>query len=306
MNTILHKFNTVIHNPKVVVEKILYLTSPLWSDELYLKVLYRYRVGCRLNLSNPRTFTEKMQWLKLYNQREEYTTMVDKFAVKKFVAQIIGQEYIIPTLHVWDNANDIQLNSLPNKFVLKTTHGGGSCGVFVCKDKNETDLKLIKKSMTKALKQDNYNAAREWPYKNVPKRIIAEEYLEHDGDLLDYKFFCFNGKAEYCQVITGRESNMCIDFFDRDWNHQDFHEPAEYPFSAITINRPASYEKMLLLADTLASDIPFVRVDLYNIEGKIYFGEITFFPTAGFGEFSPIEWDCKFGELLTLPNKKKS
>lgn len=271
-------------------------------DRQYLQILYYLKMHKRLNLDNPQTFSEKIQWLKLYNRRPEYTMMVDKLAVKDYVAGIIGSEYIIPTLGVWNRPEDIDFDSLPNQFVLKTTHGGGSGGVFICKDKSQMDERLVVEKMKKAMKGDIYKGYREWPYKNVKRRIIAEIYIGNQcEDLKDYKFFCFNGEPKYCQVIGGRNYAMTIDFFDTTWNHQPFHEPKQFPFSLKPVNSPHSLQLMLELSRKLSKGIPFLRVDFYEIDNHPLFGELTFYPTSGFGGFNPEEWDETLGGYITLP-----
>ena len=280
----------------------------LWlPDKIYLKWMFRLRMGKKLNLRNPQTFSEKLQWLKLYNRRPEYTTMVDKYTVKNYVAKIIGDKYIIPTLGVWDKPEDIDWDSLPEKFVLKTTHGGGSTGVVICRDKATFDRENAIKRLKYSLENDDiYCTLKEWPYKNVVKRIIAEKYIEprpETNDLPDYKFFCFNGEPKYCQVISGRGTKMCIDFFDHEWNHQPFHEPRKYPFADVEPPKPKYYEKMWDLSNKLAQDKVFSRIDFYEVGDKVYFGEITFYPTSGFGGFEPSNYDTIIGQLLQLPTK---
>lgn len=294
-----------IRNPKAILSSLTVKFYWLFSDAAYLKIRYYLYFGKRLDLKNPQTFSEKLQWLKLYNRRPEYTTMVDKYAVKDYVKSIIGEEYIIPTLGVWDRPEDIDFDSLPDKFVLKTTHGGGGGGVVICKNKAKLEKQETFSKLNQSLKSDIYKKLKEWPYKNVQSRIIVEKLLEFPSgvDLFDYKFFCFNGEPEYCQVISGRNQVMSIDFFDKNWIHQSFHEPKIFPFAKVKPVKPIGYELMLDFARKLSKGIPFVRIDLYNIKGKIYFGEITFYPTSGFGGFSPEEWDLKFGKLIKLPNK---
>ena len=294
-----------IKHPSQTIAAIIQRMSFLFpNDKLYLKILFRLRMGYALDLDNPQTFCEKIQWLKLFNRKPEYTQMVDKYAVKKYVANIIGEEYIIPTLGVWDRFEDIDLDKLPKQFVLKTTHDGGSYGIVICKDKDVFDYKAAKKTINRSLRRCSYKVMREWPYKNVKRRIIAEEYLECIGntDLVDYKFYCFNGQPLYCQVIKDRNSKETIDFFDQEWNHQVFYglNPKAIQ-SSYPIDRPINYDKMVEVASKLSHNIPFARVDLYNIGGKIYFGEITFFPASGFGVFTPSEWDYKLGEWIKLP-----
>ena len=276
------------------------------SDKTFLQLLFFFKMGYRLDLKNPQSFSEKLQWLKLYNRRPEYTKMVDKLKVKEYVAERIGKEYVIPTLGVWDRPEDIDWDVLPNRFVLKTTHGGGSCGVIICKDKNTIDRQEVVDKLNRSLNQDIYSTFREWPYKNVSRRILAEEFVEpapHTNDLPDYKLFCFNGEPKYCQVISGRGTKMCIDFFDKDWNHQPFHEPREYPFADLTPQKPKNFEIMWREARKLAVGEIFVRVDFYDVDDKVLFGEVTFFPTSGMGGFSPKEFDNILGSMISLPRR---
>lgn len=295
-----------IKHPSSTLAAIIQRMSFLFpNDKLYLKILFRLRMGYKLDLDNSKTFSEKLQWLKLYNRKPEYTQMVDKYAAKKYVANIIGEEYIIPTLGVWDRFEDIDFDKLPKQFVLKTTHDGGSYGIVICKDKDVIDYKAAKKTINRSLRRCSYKVMREWPYKNIKRRIIAEEYLKCIGntDLVDYKFFCFNGDVKCCQVISGRDTTMSIDFFDKKWDHLPFHEPRIYPFSKEIIERPNNYDEMWQLASKLSKNHPFLRVDFYSIGDQIYFGELTFFPTSGFGGFYPVEWDYTFGSWIELPSK---
>lgn len=298
------KSNTIISLMHRVSEKILFNYFTWLPDKLYLKLLFRIRMGKRLNLKNPQTFSEKLQWLKLYDRKTEYTMMVDKYAVKDYVAGIIGEEYIIPTIGVWNKLDDIEWDTLPEKFVLKTTYGGGSSGVVICKDKSTFDRQKAIKKLKKSLKQNIYKTLKEWPYKNVPKRIIAEKYIDprpETNDLPDYKFFCFNGEPKYCQVISGRDSKKCIDFFDRDWNHQPFHEPSYYSFADEEPAKPKYLDKMWQAAEQLAQDKAFSRIDFYEVGDDVFFGEITFFPTSGLGSFEPEDYETIIGKMITLP-----
>lgn len=276
----------------------------LCPDKLYIKLKwYGRRMPYRLNLKKPRTFSEKLQWIKIYDHNPLYTTLVDKYKVKEYVANRIGPEYVVPLYGVWDSIEDIDWESLPKRFVIKTNHDCG--GLIICTDKEQFDVSAAKEKLSRSLNRDYYYESREWPYKNVERKIFAEAYLEDGtGDLKDYKFFCFNGEPKYCQVISGRNTNMCIDFFDKEWNHQVFHEPYWYPFADVGPIRPINYDKMWELAGILAHGKPFSRIDFYDVNGNIYFGEITFFPTGGMGGFDPIEWDYKFGEWITLPSLK--
>lgn len=300
---------SIIKNPLCIGGMILrkYFAKSL-PDKIYLKLLYFFECGHVLNLVTPKKFTEKLQWLKLYNRNPLYTTLVDKFAVKKYVADIIGEEYIIPTLGVWEHPEDIDFESLPNKFVLKTTHGGGGNGVIICNDKSIFDQKDAIRKLQRAIKSNIYLYYREWPYKDVPKRIIAEQYMEDFGIntscLTDYKFFCFDGEPRYCQVIKDRNTHETIDFFDMDWNHQEFVglNPKAVHAKEIPV-RPLNFEQMKLMARSLAVGETFSRVDLYEINNKAYFGEITLFPASGFGKFTPGKYDEILGRMLRLNGK---
>lgn len=288
---------------KTIKEWVLDHLLSLMPDKIYLKLKYRVVMHKKLDLKNPKTFNEKLQWLKLYNRKPEYTTMVDKYAVKEYVASKIGEEFIIPTLGVWNNPEDVDWDSLPNQFVLKTTHGGGNLGVVVVKNKSSIDRELISQNLKKAMKLDLYKRNREWPYKNVSKRIIAEEFLEDKStkELRDYKFFCFNGKVICFKIDFNRYTNHSANYYDRELFLLPFGEVVCPPVYNQLIEIPSNFDDMMRLAEILSKDIPFLRVDLYNSNGKIYLGELTFFPNAGFGKFEPDEWDEKLGEMIKLP-----
>lgn len=300
----------ILHDQAKLGLAIITRLAPIIPDKQYLKWVFRFKMGYKLDLDNPKTFSEKLQWLKLYNRKPEYTQMVDKYEAKKYVANIIGEEYIIPTLGVWDRFEDINFDELPNQFVLKTTHGGGGGGVVICKDKALINTEKAKSVLNRSLEQDIYVNLKEWPYKNVKKRIIAETYLSEEvtdenptGDIIDYKFFCFNGEARAMLIATERhsETGVCFDYFDKDFNHYPFEQGG--PNSKKTISKPKKFEEMWQLASKLSEGIPHVRVDLYCIKGNIYFGELTFFDSSGFAEFDPQEWNYKFGEWIKLPTK---
>ena len=296
-----------VNNPKLILFWVIAKFPKLISsDELFLRIKYYINFEKWPDLANPISFSEKLQWLKLYDRKPEYVKMVDKADAKPYVASIIGDEYIIPTLGVYNSVEEIDFDVLPNKFVLKCTHDSG--GVVICKDKFILDRKTAIKKLNKCLNRNFFWQTREWPYKQVRPRIIAEKYMENSkggGGLRDYKFFCFSGGPKYCQVISDRNTLMCIDFFDEKWDHQPFHEPREFPFSDKQIPRPVNYEKMWELASTLSKGHPFLRVDFYEIDEKIYFGELTFFPTSGVGGFLPNEWDYTFGSYIKLPEIEK-
>ena len=227
MNKLIRTLKRLLSEPWHYIYLASFYTRRLWPDKLYLSIIYRAKMGHWIDWKNPKTFTEKIQWLKVYNRKSEYTTMVDKHAVKQYVAGCIGEEYIIPTLGVWDNPEDIEWDSLPDKFVLKTTHGGGGCGVVICTNKQKFNKAEAITKMNQSLQSDIYWGYREWPYKNVPKKIIAEKFMAPveataSNDLSDYKFFCFNGEPMYCQVIRDRHTKETIDFYDMEWNHQEF------------------------------------------------------------------------------------
>lgn len=275
------------------------------SDTLYLKCMYSIRLGKKLNLKNPKTFNEKLQWLKLHDRNPLYTTMVDKYAAKKYVADKIGEEYIIPTLGVWDKFDDIDFDSLPNQFVLKCTHDSG--GLVICKDKDVLDREYAKQKIEKSLKKNYYYRSREWPYKNVKPRIIAEKFMNDDknDELIDYKMMCFHSKVKATFTCTGRRSKngLRVTFYDTDWNRLPFER--HYPASDVDIEKPKNYQEMVELAEKLSENISFVRVDFYEIQGKVYFGEMTFYPGGGFEEFTPDTWDYEFGKMLKLPEGNK-
>lgn len=272
------------------------------DDEAYLKRKYKACMGKEIHLDSPQTFNEKLQWLKLHDRKPEYTTMVDKYAVKMYVADIIGEKYIIPTLGVWNHFDEIDFDKLPNQFVLKCTHDSG--GIVICKDKNKLDLKSAKKKIEKSLKQNYYWSGREWPYKDVKPRIIAEEYMidESGYELKDYKFFCFNGEPKMMFIATDRGSDTKFDFYDMEFNHLPFTNG--HPNANKQIKKPKNYSTMLALSAKLSFGIPHVRVDFYNINGKIYFGELTLFHWSGLVPFEPEEWDYKLGSWLKLPERK--
>ncbi|MBR6124001.1 hypothetical protein IKQ19_10490 [Candidatus Saccharibacteria bacterium] len=277
----------------------------LFSDKIYLQLMFRCKMGYKLDLSNPKSFSEKIQWLKLNNRNPLYTTLVDKYAVKNYVAKIIGEDHIIPILGVWNSAEKIDFDSLPNKFVLKTTNGGGG-NVLVCKNKLTLNREASIKKMDMQLKQRSiYKTYREWPYKNVTPRIIAEKYMEDEnGELNDYKFFCFNGKPQYCQVIRDRFTKETIDFYDLEWNHMPFVGLNPVVENGLNpVEKPRCLKALIEACESLSEGIPFVRVDFFVINNQFYFGEMTFYPASGLGEFRPMEWNNRLGDLIKLPIK---
>ena len=273
------------------------------SDKTYLRFKYWLNMDKKLDLKNPKTFNEKLQWLKLYNRKPEYTRMVDKYAVREYIKEKLGEEYLIPLLGVWDSPDDIDFDKLPNQFVLKCNHNSG-LGMCICKDKLKLDIDKVKKELKKGLKQNYYLTGREWPYKDVPRKIVAEKYMvdESGTELKDYKLFCFNGKVQYIQVDFDRFTNHKRNFYDTAWNYVPF--TTCYPTDASRIiDRPILLEKMIYIAEQIARSlggVPVVRIDLYYIVDRIYFGEITFYHGSGYEKFYPSEWDYKLGKMIDL------
>ena len=271
------------------------------SDKEYLSWLYRARMGRFPDLNYPKSFNEKLQWLKLNDRKPEYTEMVDKYLAKKYVEKRIGEKYIIPTLGVWDEFDQIEFEKLPDQFVLKTTHDSG--GVVICKDKANFDKAAAKRKLEKSLKRNYYWAEREWPYKNVKPRIIAENYLSflNGSDLVEYKVFCFNGKPALFLICKGEghTDERTNDFYDLEFNHIPV--TVTCPNAKEKCQKPDEYEELLELSRKLAKNTYQLRVDLYVINHKIYFGELTFFHDSGCCKFNPPEWDKRFGDMLKLP-----
>ena len=271
------------------------------SDEAFIKKQFKYSMGYELDLENPVTFNEKIQWLKLHDRKPIYTTMVDKYDAKEYVASIIGKEYIIPTLGVWNHFDEIDFNLLPNQFVIKCTHDSG--GLAICKNKEQFDYKAAKNKIEKCLSRKYFYIHREWPYKNVKPRIIAEQYMEDHttGELRDYKFFCFGGVARCFKVDFDRFIEHHANYFDADGNLLPFGELNYPPKPEKEISFPESFPEMKALAEKLSYTQPFLRADFYDIDGHVYFGELTFYPASGFGKFTDDKWDRKLGEWIQLP-----
>lgn len=267
-------------------------------DKLFLKFFYKLKVGRSLNLSNPTLFNEKLQWLKLYDRRPEYINLVDKYEVRSHVRSKIGEKYLIPLLGIWDNFSEICFDELPNQFVLKCTHDSGS--FFICKDKNEIDIDMLRRKYQWHMRRNLFWHGREWPYKNVAPRILCEELLE--DDILDYKFYCFNGSPKFFYISQGdnTKGTLKMSFYDMDWNKCPFyradHEPLDYEPTP-----PENFDNMIEIVKILCAGYPFIRVDLFNVKGRIYFSELTLFPGSGFTPFLPQEYERLIGDLLTLP-----
>ncbi len=273
-------------------------------DKMYLGIRYRMRHKKKLDFNNPKTFNEKLQWLKLHDRKDIYTKMVDKYEVKKYVADKIGDKYIIPTLGVYEKFDDINFGELPRQFVIKCTHDSG--GLVIVDDKDKMDVENTRKKIEDCLKVNYYYHSREWPYKNVKPRIIVEKYMKDkkSDELIDYKVMCFGGKAKMIFTCTERFGDgLKVTWFDLDVNKLPFER--HYPASKKDIPKPKNLKKMIELSEKLSKGMAFVRMDWYEINGKLYFGEYTFYPGAGLEEFTPEEWDHKLGDLIDLSLVKR-
>ncbi len=269
------------------------------QDKLYLKWKYKLLIGKKLDLKNPKLLSEKLQWLKLYNRNPEYTEMVDKYEVRNYIENKIGKQYLIPLVGVYDKFDDIDVDKLPNKFVIKCTHDSG--GLVICKDKSTLNMKAAKRKINKFMKRNYYKVHREWPYKNVKPRIVIEKYIENKdkSDLLEYNIFCFNGIPKLVSVCYGdKEKNRFNDFYDSDFNKLDL--KCIYNVSNVILEKPKQFNKMKEIASILSKNIPHLRVDFYLCNNKIYLGELTFFHFAGFTKFEPKNYEITLGDYLKL------
>ena len=305
MKTLLRRIKHLFTQPKISLEAFVVSTPSLWSDKMYISLLFWLRMGKKLNWSTPITYSEKLQWLKLYNRDSRYTDMVDKVKAKDYVASIIGEEYIIPTLGVWDDPDKIDFDALPDRFVLKCNHNSG-LGMYICKDRSQMDVEKIKEKAREGLNENYYIGNREWPYKNVERRVFAEQYMEDEyGELRDYKWFCFDGQVKALFIASDRskgEHATRFDFFDENFNHLPFTNG--HPNADVLPAKPRMFDKMKELAAQLSKGIPHVRVDFYEVGDKVYFGEMTFFHWSGMMPYEPEEWDYKFGEWIDLSKVK--
>lgn len=286
-----------------ISEAIIHRIGFMLPDKLYLELLFGAHMGYDINFKRVSTFNEKLQWLKLYNRRPEYTRLVDKIEVKQWVADKIGNKHIIPTYKIWERPEDIVLDEIPDQFVLKCNHTGGNAAVFIVDDKSKFDLPSARQSLRRAMRSSIYRNYREWPYKNVKRRIFAEKML--GTGIEDFKFFCYDGFVESVMVAYERNTGSAkFYFFDKDWNLKRYNIRGKEAPADFTKPRPKNLDKMFEIASTLSKGLPFVRVDLYNIDGQIYFGEMTFFPASGLDEKLLPETDDYFGSLIKLPSKK--
>lgn len=309
MKSICRKVKKILKNPISIVPALGMRGRLKWlGDTTYLKLCYKSRFGEKLNLINPKTYNEKLQWLKLNYRNSNYTDLVDKYIVKDIVSNNIGAQYIVPLIGVYDSFDDINFGVLPNKFVLKLNHN--SSGVFICKNKlaevyvtKEGDTityQQVKHIVTRMIKENYYFNAREWPYKNVIPKIIVESYLE--GEFSDYKVFCFNGEAKIICIESNNNEEKTCDFYDKDFKRLDIMQV--YDQSNCTIRKPSFLKELLSLAEKLSKSIPTVRIDFFEVDGKIYFAEYTFYNWAGLVPFKPSSWDDIFGKWVVLPQKK--
>lgn len=283
--------------------KMIHLVNFL-PDRLFLSLLFRRTTGTKLELNPPRTFNQKLQWIKLYDRNPQYTVLVDKYRVKEYVSNKIGESYVVPLLGVWDKPEEIAWDKLPNQFVLKTNHDSG--GIVICKDKNLLDKQATLKILNKSLSHDYWKVGREWPYKGINRKIIAESYLKEDGqeNLRDYKVMCFNGNAKIIEYHEDRfSSNHVQAFYDSQWNLLPFNQKSYRKVSLRQSEKPSLLNEMIQNSEILSAGIPHVRVDWYIVENKLYFGEMTFFDSSGFDDFEPYEYNNILGDWINLPNK---
>lgn len=275
-------------------------------DEKYIKRMFKARMGYELNLDDPKTFSEKLQWLKLHDHKPIYSTMVDKCEAKKYVADIIGEQYIIPTLGVWDRFEDIDFDSLPNQFVLKCTHDSG--GIVICRDKSQLNREKARETINRSLNANYYLVYREWPYKNIRGRVLAEKYMEDESgeELRDYKVLCFNGEPKLIELHQGRYTDhQTQDFYNLKWEKQPISQTglSNYQITNEVYPKPSTLGLMVDLSRKLAEGIPHIRVDWYSIGDRLYWGELTFFDGSGFDPFDRYEDDLMLGEWIDLPKQ---
>lgn len=274
-------------------------------DDLFLRMMFHAKMGVKLNLDNPKTFNEKVQWLKLYDRNPLYTSLVDKYMVRSYVEEKIGGKYLIPLLGVWDDPNKIDFNALPDKFVLKCNHDSGT--VVICRDKTKLDIEATRDLLYTKLKRNFFWGGREWPYKNVQPKVICEQFMENSesGGLIDYKIYCFDGVPKMLMVATDRFTGgqTHFDYFDDDYNWLDLEW--DNPRSDTPPPKPTQFDEMMEIAKKLSIGIPQVRIDLYEIKNVVYFGEMTFFDGSGLQKITPASWDYTLGSWIKLPQKEK-
>lgn len=308
VNNIIKKANKYISNQeyRLRVNSKLGLYNNM-DDKKFIEKMFKATMDYPLNLENPKSFNEKLQWLKLYDRNPLYTKLVDKYEVREYISEKIGEDYLIPLLGVWDDPEDIDFDSLPDKFVLKCNHNSG-LGMCICTDKSKIDIKKVKNELKSGLAQNYYLNGREWPYKNVSRKIICEKYMtdETGKNLRDYKFYCFDGKPKIVGIYQDRNSDKETtgDFFDMNFEWVDLR--FGMPNALNKPQKPQKFQEMIKIAEILSEGMPEVRVDLYISNNKIYFGELTFFDGGGFDKIEPLEWDYKLGSWIKLPKKMLS
>lgn len=304
IKTIKRKATTLLKRPKVIVPKFLHTKAArLIPDKMFIKLSYWSHFCKWINLDNPVTFNEKLQWLKLNHKKAKYCDYADKFTVRNYIKDVIGEQYLVPMIGVYDTVSDIEWDMLPDKYVLKCTHASGRN--IICSDKLALDIENAKRKLKVWMKSNFFWHGREWVYKTIKPRIVAEQYLENPtcDELIDYKFMCFNGEPKCLFLCLDRQSNesLKVDFYDMEWNPMPFER--HYKRSGRQIPRPKCFDEMAKLARKLSEGIPFVRVDFYEVNGQVYFGELTFFPGNGMEEFTPEYYDELLGSWIALPVK---
>lgn len=292
-----------LEHPSLISDRFWKLINPLCSDRLFVEIDYYRSFHRKLNLKNPTYFSEKLQWLKLYDRNPDYTIMADKARAKDYVSKKTnGECKTIPTIGLWKSAKDINIDELPDRFVLKCNHNSGA--IWICHDKNTFDLETAQREIEENLRYNYYYSGREWPYKNIEPCVLAEPYIEEAST--DYKFYCFGGTPRFLYVSTGlaNHDTARISFITLDWQFAPFIRNDFSPFEELP-PKPSQLDRMITLAEELSKGIPFVRVDLYQIGNSVYFSELTFFPCSGMMHFHPDEWDRILGGDLSLPIHKQ-
>ncbi len=298
-------FKAITHPKWFSINLLNRYASLISNDRMYIKWKYWLTLGEKCNLDNPKTFQEKLQWIKLNDRKDIYHQMVDKYDAKQFIKEKVGEEYVIPTLGVWDKFEDINFDSLPNQFIIKNTYDSGT--YFICNDKSKLDISEVRKRLMiddHSRKVDYYVFSREWPYKGLKHRIIAEPLLKDGkGDYLtDYKFYTFNGTAKFFYTTSNRgcEGGLKEDFFDVEGKLMELNQEGYYN-NPITPELPKNLSKMIEFSTILAKDTYHLRVDFYEVNGKLYCGELTFFDGGGFYNFTPKKYNNILGDWIKLP-----
>ena len=272
---------------------------------IYIRLMYYHITGIKLNLKNPQTFTEKLQWMKVHYRNPLYTDRADKLKVREYIAKTLGNEFLVPLLGVYKRADDIDFDKLPNQFVLKCNHDSGS--ILICKDKSNFDIEGAKAHLTKHINTNYYYPSREWQYKDISPKILCEKYMadEMNEEINNYRIFCFSGEPKIIQVVCDKFADKKLKFYFTDW-HPIKNTISMMPESDLILNKPDKLDDMLQIARKLSQGLPHVRVDLYLTYNKIYFSEMTFFDLGGNRNFKQQEFNLKMGSWLQLPEKNYS